>query len=184
MRTLFVESELTYTGEQIGSEWARRHFDLEGDCIVAFVGPCDVAREHMVDLVDLRAGASIVSRSMLHFVIEHFDRELETAVWRQRLFAEIVRTELRETGGPDATRNGDDLYDGPAKLTVSVATRTPLSTKIHFGINVDATGAPVEAKGLSDYGIAASPFADVVLERYAAEVESVRFARDNVRDAP
>ena len=151
MHTFFVPDAVDYDGAQIRSLWAYREFGLLGDSIVAFVGVCDVKPELMVDIEDLRAGERIFSRKMLHFIVEHFDANLEAAVLRQRVLAGLVmETILRARPGLAATlrREGDDLYDADAKLSVSIATATPVSTKIHFGINVDAEGAPVKAAGL------------------------------------
>ena len=184
MKTLFCEKEILYDGSQIHSLWAYREFGLLGDGIVAFAGGCDVSPEYMVDLEDLRAGDAIFSRKMLHFIVEHFDSSLELAILRQRLLAAILLERIRHKDTAACAgiiRKGDDLYDGDAKLSVSIATINPVSTKIHFGINIDAEGAPVKAGGLNDYGIDAEPFAEAVMLDYKEEMRSAREVRCRVR---
>jgi len=52
-------------------------------------------------------------------------------------------------------RRGDDIYVNGRKLSISIATVSPVSVKIHIGINVEAKGIPkgVDAIGLKELGI-------------------------------
>ena len=118
---------------------------------------------------------------MLHFILEDFSSDLEGAVWRQRLLTAIALDLLHEAGEKRVHRDGDDLWDGSAKLSVSIATVTPVSTKIHFGINVLSKETPVKTKGLADYGIPTAPFAKALLKAYAREWTEVQDARFKVR---
>ncbi len=181
MKTHLAAGRIDYDGTQIHSLWAYRTFGIQGDSIVAFQGACDVAPERMVDLEDVRAGARIAGEAMLHFIVEHFDRDLEKAVLRQRLLAALVRDAL----GGDVRREGDDLFLGPGKLSISIATLTPVSSKIHFGINVRrAEGVGVETRALADLGAEPEALARRILERYAAEQAGVLDARTRVRGVP
>jgi len=184
MVTHFVEQATKYDGQQLKSHWAYRTFGLEGDSIVAFIGECEVAGEALVDLEDARAGEKILARSMLHFIVEHFDPELERAILRQRLLVALVAEALRERGAGEFIRRGDDLYHGDRKLTVSVATISPVSALIHLGINVDPEGATVPAVGLRELGVDATSFAKEVMRNYQTEMASVQRARTKVRPVP
>ncbi len=176
-----AEGRIDYDGTQIHSLWAYRSFGVQGDSIVSFQGGCEIPFANMVDLEDVRARSRIASPLMLHFIVEHFDLDLEKAVLRQRLLASIAGERL----GKEVRRDGDDLYLGPGKLSISIATLTPVSSKIHFGINVErATDVGVETRALRDLGVEPGPFARSVTERYAAEMEGVRDARTRVRGVP
>ena len=181
MKTRWVDRRIDYDGTQIHSLWAYRTFGLQGDSIVAFQGGCEVPFEHMVDLEDVRARSRIASPLMLHFIVEYAGLDLEKAVLRQRLLAAIVRDEL----GSGVRRDGDDLFLGKGKLSISIATLTPVSSKIHFGINVErARDVGVETRSLSDLGVKPVPFAKKVLGRYGAEEAGVLDARTRVRGVP
>ena len=181
MKTRFVEERVDYDGTQIRSLWAYRTLGLQGDSLVAFVGACDVPLDHMVDLEDVRARSRIAGPRMLHFIAEHFDRDLEKAVLRQRLLAILVKEALPA----DVRREGDDLFSGPGKLSVSIATLTPVSSKFHFGINVErATDVGVETRALRDLGVDPRALADAVLARYDAEMDGILDARTRVRGVP
>jgi hypothetical protein len=179
----FVEKEIAYTGEQLRSHWAYRSFDLLGDSAVAFVGPCDVRPEFMKDVEDLKAAARIYSEEMLHFIVEHFGCGLDEAVLRQRLLMAIMAENLnrRELKGGLVTRSGSDLYDGKFKLTVSIASVSPVSALIHAGINISSRNTPVPTRGLADYGIEPRAFAEEVLAGYSAEYDGLLRARCKVR---
>ena len=167
MKTAFLEHPLLYDGTQIQSLWAYRSFGIQGDSIVAFLGGCDIPFEHMVDQEDVRGRKRIWSPLMLHFIVEQFDLDLERAVLRQRLLAAQVREEFESVTGRRLARVGDDLFDGKKKLSISVATVTPVSSKTHFGINVEkAEGLDVETEGLKTYGVDARPFGARVLARF------------------
>ena len=183
LRTLFVPDEMQYTGEQLRSLWAFERFDLLGDSAVAFIGSCDVQPRHMKDAEDLKASARIYSERMLHFIVEHFDADLDRAVLRQRLLVALMAENLnRRLGGELPVRRvGADLYDGTYKLTVSIASVSPVSALIHAGVNISSRNTPVPARGLHDYGVDAREFAEEILAAYAQECASARRSRCKVR---
>ena len=182
LKTMFLSEGMTYTGEQLRSHWAYRNFDLLGDSAVAFIGPCDVRAEYMKDVEDLKASARITSEKMLHFIVEHFDTDLERAVLRQRLLIACMAENLnRHRGDARVRRNGSDLYDGEHKLTVSIAGVSPVSALIHAGINISSRNTPVPARGLDDYRIDPREFAEEVLAAYAKEHASAYRDRCKVR---
>lgn len=181
----FLAEPIDYDGTAIRSLWAYRTRGLQGDSAVAFVGGCDIPFDHMVDLEDVRGSKRIWSPKMLHFIVEHFDVDLEKAVLRQRLLAVLVREEFERLSGRRIERRGDDLFDGAKKLSISIATVTPVSSKIHFGINVvRADGLDVPTEGLEAYGVDPRALAEAVLKRYEGETASVLDARTRARGVP
>jgi hypothetical protein len=185
VRTHLAEGEIAYHGPELSSHFAYKRFDVLGDSCVAFIGPCDVPTENLADLADRKQGERIYSRRMLHFLIEHFDeRDLEKGVLRQRLFTAIVQQALVARGAAGVTRSGDDLYVGDAKLSVSIAALSGVSSVIHFGINVESAGTPVKTLGLADLAIEERAFARAVLDAYAAEQASIDEARCKTRAVP
>jgi hypothetical protein len=136
MECIIIDKRIDYDGSQISSLWAYNLADVQADSIIGFRGACDVKAEHMIDLEDKKQGDIIFSTDMLHFIIEHFDStDLKLVYARQRLFTSIVR-EVLSCGYSDIRRNGDDLFIGDKKLTISIASTSAVSQKIHFGINV------------------------------------------------
>jgi len=182
MHGLFVDGFILYDGSQLASLWAYKNFRLQGDSIIAFLGPCDVQIEEMVDQEDVLDGAFIYSENMVHFIIEHFDMDLEKAITRQRLFVAILRDVLLELGAPgEIRREGDDLYLSDRKASVSIATLSPVSSLIHTAINISSNNTPVKTIGLTDLAIAPETLARRVLEQYRNEIGSIKMARCKVR---
>ena len=70
MKAQFLDSVEKYDGSQLVSLHNYLQHKLLGDSIVAWVGPCDVSIEHMVDGEDLLQNAEIRGSKMLHFLIE------------------------------------------------------------------------------------------------------------------
>ena len=159
---------------------------IQGNSIVAFVGKCSISNDHMIDGEDLLAGETIAGDKMVHFIIERFETQLFGAVALQRLMASIVMDICREHVGDNDVaaqfrRSGDDIYFGPGKLSISIATLTPMSALIHFAVNVTNEGTPVQTAALEDIAFPAEIFAKKVLAKFAAEVESIEVATVKVR---
>ena len=173
--TRFINEETAYT--ELYAHYAYRNFGIRGDSIVAFVGPCEVARDKLIDLDDRFADARIEAAAMLHFVVEHFGITLRDIVTRQRLLI-MLATEMIKRRSPqsDIVRKGDDLYVGSGKLSVSIATVSPVSGLIHLGMNVDGTGAPVEVAELTSIGIKPGMFAPAIMKAYARELDEINGA--------
>lgn len=177
MKARFIKEEIAYTGEQLQSHFAYRQYGILGDCIIGFRGPCDVKISYMIDIEDKRAGNKIYSEDMLHFIVEHHDTDLEKSVLRQWLLAMIVKEMINTVKEKSIiARSGSDLFDQDAKVSVSVATVTPVSSVIHFGINIASTNTPVKTKGLADYGIEPVAFANDVMAHYVKEYAAVNKA--------
>lgn len=175
-----------YDGTQLRSLFAYLRFGLLGDSIVSWQGACSVSPEHMVDGEDLRQGAIIAGDHMLHWLVEIFGLELTGGVALQRLLASLLIDELRKFSPLPALtdglrREGDDIYLEHKKLSISIATSSPVSTLIHFAVNVDNRGTPVPTLALADLGVSAEALARSVNARFAAEFESIRAATQKVR---
>jgi hypothetical protein len=78
-------------------------------------------------------------------------------------------------------RDGDDLWVGDGKLSISIATASPVSSLIHFAVNATPGGAPVRTATLQQLGVEPAAFARAVLARVAAEQDSITVARAKVR---
>ncbi len=182
MKTRLLPDEITYTGAQLRSRWVAENAGLDGDAAVAFLGPCDIDPQHMVDTADLDKGARISSPRMVHILVEHPGLDLGHITARQRLLMAIAGEIInRLLGEPLVERKGDDLYLRDRKLSVSVATTSPRSGLIHSGFNVRGEGAPVAAIGLEELGVAPHEFAEKLLAAYQQEIESAAEAASKVK---
>ena len=181
MKTLFLEKELRYDGSQLCDHFAYRNFGLLGDSAVAFMGECEVKLDAMVDLEDVRQSAPIYSEKMLHFIIESFQLDLKGGVLLQRLFAAQILESLRKRGVLNLRRSGDDLYLGDKKFSVSIATRSTLSTLLHVGLNISSHKTPVATVGLNDLGIEAKAFGEECLQQLSQEYQNILEATYKVR---
>ena len=183
MRFRFIKEEIHYTGEQLHSLYTYDTFGEAGDSIIAFIGPYDVSLREIVDLEDLKTSKRLVSPKMLHFIAEHFDIDLEKAILRQYLLTMIIKELLNEKmSNLKVTRNGTDLIENDAKLAVSTATASPVSSMVYVGVNiVNQADSPVKTKGLADYKIEPTAFASEVMDRYTKEIDKVAQARCRIR---
>ena len=182
---------ITYDGTQLRSLYSYTVHDVQGDSILAFRGPCRVGVEDLVDVEDRKNRAEIRSEEMAHFIVELFGCDLERAVVLQRLFLCVVKDVIEELK-PELfiARKGDDLYieveaeegeEENRKLTVSVATVSPVSALIHLGVNISSENTPVPTLGLDDLEIPVDDFILKVLQGFINEMKGIEQARCKVR---
>jgi hypothetical protein len=182
LKTAIADSRIDYSGRELRSRWIAERFGLEGDAMVAFRGACKVEGADLVDLEDFELGNTVAGEDMLHFIVEIFGPGLLGITLGQRLLCSIVREVANSAiEGAPVKRKGDDLFVGKGKLSVSVATVSPISGLIHLGINIGRKGVPVEAACLCDLGIDHRWFAAQVIARFAEEVDSCVRASFKVR---
>jgi hypothetical protein len=177
--------EFPYTGRELRAGWIGGKTTIaDGDAAVAWVGPCRVETEDLVDQDDAGAGSFIEAARMAHVIVEHPACTLRSAVLRQRLLVCILG-EVLGGQGVDCERDGDDLYVGGRKLTVSIAAPARGGAcLIHLGVNVDPSGAPVPAVGLEELGVEPYGLLTTVLGRYRAELVQAAHAEKKVREVP
>ncbi|MDR0900368.1 MAG: DUF366 family protein [Methanobrevibacter sp.] len=147
-----LEESLNYDGSQIEASWAFREYGIKGSAIITWIGPMNIIPDNLKDFEDI--GLEIKSDKMAHFIIEHFDEQpanLRIAYLRQRILVMILKEELDKLS-IKSIRKGDDLFINSRKLTVSIATASLSSMKIHLGINITSDGTPddVDTIGLSE----------------------------------
>lgn len=168
MEQLIVRERLDYTGSELTPHFIYRKFGVLGDAIIAFQGEASV-RENLVDLEDSRTDSFIYSPLMLSFLIEHFGMPLKEACARQRLLMAIIMEELPQ----GVSRIGDDLFFREGKLSVSIATVSPVSALIHSGLNIRAEGCPVKVSCLEEMNVEPLDLAQRVLNRYVDEHQGI-----------
>jgi hypothetical protein len=194
IETQWIDERLPYTGPELRPHFLLERWKLRGSAVGAFVGPCEVKTEHLVDWEDRLENDFIRSKLMLHFLGEFFGISLSEGVLYQRLFMAIAAQEIAKLTGKVVTRSGDDLFwddgEGDRKLSVSIVTASAVSRLLHVGINLDATGAPVRAAGVFDLGIGSDSaqgmvdvrvLAERILDSFRSELEGVEWACAKVR---
>jgi hypothetical protein len=178
----YSDKKLTYTGKELSSLFIFHKFNLQGDALVSFQGECDVKLPEMVDQQDVKANAPIYSPLMLHFLGEFFGDDLKCAVTRQRLLMATI-LEILQNSAPRIPwkRTGDDIYVKEKKVSVSIATASPVSTLLHTGLNIISKNTPVPAFGLNDAELNPEKMALEILERFQKEMEEIELARCKVK---
>ena len=184
MKVVLLEQTQTYDGQQLATAFLDRHAPGEADAMVLFAGQADVPREHLVDLEDAEAGAVIWSPLMAHVLVEHRGLALGEAVLRQRLLVRLAADWIASRAGVPVAVRGNDLFVRDGKLSVSVATRSPRGSLMHFGVNIDTEGTPVRAAGLRDLRLRPREFLLALAKLYGDELASVAHAAAKVRPVP
>lgn len=141
-----LEQAMIYDGSQIEPLWAFNKYRIKDSSIVTWIGPMNIDDSKILDFEDV--GIEIKADKMVHFIIEHFDcqpPDMRMSYHRQRILVMIAKEVLAEHN-ISSYRRGDDIYINGYKLTVSIATCSKSSLKIHFGINVISKGTPEDVK--------------------------------------
>ena len=182
MHISYFNKLLAYTGKELRSLFIYHQFNLQGNALVAFSGPCKVTLADLVDQEDVKRNAPIFSKLMLHFLGEFFGDDLEKTILRQRLLMACIFESLMAKAPQFSwVRDGDDIFMEKKKVSVSIATASPVSTLIHAGLNIETKGTPLPTFGLKEAKIEPAPLAALVLERFKSEMSGVWLARCKVR---
>lgn len=186
MKSSFIAKKFAYDGSQLRSLFAYLDHGVLGPSIISWVGACSIPFDHMVDGEDLLEKAVIQSDEMLHFIIEVFDRDLFSGVALQRLFASIAKDYVQAQGkglllDKAVRRDGDDIYLDSKKLSISIATKSPVSVMIHFAMNVTNKGTPVETLSLQDLELDPAQTAKDLMDLFSREFNSITVATQKVR---
>ena len=152
MQYLKWKDDNEYDGSQINPSWAFQEFKVKDSTIVSWIGPMNILGDNLIDYEDV--GLDIKGDKMLHFIVEHFDEQpgnLKLAYHRQRMLVMITRDKLLDYG-IKTTQDGDDIFINDRKLSVSIATASISSMKIHFALNITTKGTPsdVNTSALDD----------------------------------
>lgn len=148
-----VDEIFEYDGSQINPSWAFQEFGIYGSSIVTWIGPVNITPDNLKDFADV--GLEIKSSNMVNFICEFFDQQptnMRIVYLRQRLLVMIFREILTEYGVV-TTREGDDIFVGGAKLSISIASVSLSSAKIHFALNLEDRGTPDDVKTIGLYDI-------------------------------
>jgi len=186
MKHLKLNNETCYDGSQIEPYWTFKTFGLKDSSIVSWIGPMEIQPDHLIDFEDV--GIEIKGNNMLHFIIEHFDAQpanLNLCYHRQRIFVLIIKDILNDFGMV-TSRDGDDLFFEKkdhkiGKLSVSIATCSISSMKIHFALNLTENGTPdnVDTAALLEAGVDigmdhVNEIAETACETYIKEISSIK----------
>ena len=147
-----IDEIFEYDGSQIDPSWAFQEFGIYGSSIISWIGPVNITPDNLKDFADV--GLEIKSNYMVNFICEFFDQQppnMRIAYLRQRLLVMIFREILTEKGIP-TKREGDDIFVNDRKLSISIASISLSSAKIHFALNLKDEGTPddVDTIGLYD----------------------------------
>ncbi|MCC7553648.1 MAG: DUF366 family protein [Methanobacteriaceae archaeon] len=145
-----INESFEYDGSQINPFWAFESLNIKGSSIISWIGSMNIKNDNLKDFEDI--GLDIKSNKMVHFIVEFFDVQpanIEIAYLRQRLLVMIFGEELYKNN-ISFTREGDDIYINGDKLSVSIASASVSSMKIHFALNLYSEGTPddIETIGL------------------------------------
>ena len=148
-----VDEIFEYDGSQINPSWAFQEFGIYGSSIITWIGPVNIAPDNLKDFADV--GLEIKSNYMVNFICEFFDQQpanMRVAYLRQRLLVMIFREILTEYG-IRTEREGDDIFVDGGKLSISIASISLSSSKIHFALNLEDKGTPDDVKTIGLYDI-------------------------------
>lgn len=163
-----LDGNIDYDGSQLSPHWIYRKTGIMGDAAVSFAGACNIPEKNMADLEDVLAHNEIRSSKMLHFIVEIFGRDSIFGPALQSVFMSEIQNELL-IHGAKVIKTGDDLFVGDGKLSIAIATVSPVSVLMHMALNISNQGTPVKTSSLEDLNVDHVKLAEAVLKRFRDE---------------
>ena len=77
-------------------------------------------------------------------------------------------------------RSGDDLYYKDQKLSISIATVSPVSAMIHFALNLNNEGTPVKTLSFEDLKVPPETFLETFSREFIKEITTMEEATKKV----
>ena len=171
MNYIVVQEPFEMTIDVMKPHWALLEYDLKGDSIVVSRGMLRIEHKYLIDLMDRKRGITLPDGEMLHFIIEHFGDDLEKGILRQSILIGIACNKIsHRIKGKRILRWGDDIFDEDRRITLTSATITLVSSKIHLGICIrsdENTGFV----GTEELGIDADELGEVICNQYMADMK-------------
>ena len=180
-----INEKFEYDGSQIDSLWAFREYGIYGSSIITWLGPVNITSDNLKDCADV--GLEIKSDCMVNFICEFFDQQpanIRIAYLRQRILVMIFKEVLSEFG-VNTRRNGDDIYVGDCKLSISIASVSLSSAKIHFAFNLTDEGTPSDVRTIGLFDIVGEnnkkifnennliKFIETIVYRFIEEIKTI-----------
>lgn len=180
-----IDEIFEYDGSQIDPSWAFREYGIYGSSIITWLGPVNITPDNLKDFADV--GLEIKSDMMVNFICEFFDQQpvnMRVIYLRQRLLVMIFREILHEFG-VKTSRSGDDIYVDNRKLSISIASVSLSSSKIHFAFNLKDEGTPEDVSTIGLFDIEDDnnnkifnddnliSLVETIVERFIDEIESI-----------
>ncbi|MCK5706117.1 MAG: DUF366 family protein [Candidatus Aureabacteria bacterium] len=184
IESIIIKKDFLYDGSQLSTNWTSLQTE-NPNSIICFFGPCDVKKEFMVDLEDLKNNCLIRSDNMVHFIIKIKGFLFPHIIFTQRLFISIIKEVIFELLSINLKRVGDDLYLDGKKLNISVATTSTDKTYglIHTAVNITSSGTPddINTISLDEIDILPDLFRDKVLEKFKIEWNDIFYSSKKVK---
>ncbi len=178
-----------YTGMELRPLFNYNVTKIKGDSAIMFISGMNVPTSHMVDMEDVIADDFIYSPLAVNIICEIFNIGIETAVLYQRLLMRCLFDSLQPYI-PLLILSGDDLFVADdsimKKLSVSIATVSPVSGLIHCGLNIKQPAISIPTVGLEEL-LETNDLKEIVhviegaLRTFKHEVESIKSAAVKVR---
>lgn len=172
-----IDKIFEYDGSQINPSWAFNEFGIYESSIITWIGPVNIMPDNLKDFADV--GLEIKSNKMVNFICEFFDCQpanMRIAYLRQRLLVMIFREILFEKG-INTKRVGDDIYFNDRKLSISIASVSLSSMKIHFAFNLEDKGTPddIDTIGILDIDseINLNELIEEIVNRFMDEIQTI-----------
>lgn len=187
MNIYFHPIELDYTGDQLRSLFTYELSGKPGNNIIAFIGKMNL-KEKMIDMEDILENDYIYSPLALNFIVEIFHINLETTILYQRLLMQCITDVLKTYPifWNNVIREGDDIFyieeGGKYKMSVSIATVSPISGLIHVGINMKVDDKiPVKAYGIGTDDFFIKDFVKTLFNSFIEEYTGIQCASVKVK---
>lgn len=167
MKSIFIESPITFSGEQLQPNWVSDTTGTEEDVIVAFIGPSQlILNENDTSFLDNKD--LFVHPNMLHFVASHSHTTYKEMILYQRLFLAAAIQHLPDQVDCKAL----NLYYQNRQLTITHIQVNPNAAIFHVGFFIDPEKTP-PVQGLTDFGLVPTPYAVTVMQAYSKEANLI-----------
>ena len=169
MKSYFIDKTISFSDTQLKSGWAKRHFKIEGNSCVSFLGPFKsyfLYQKYKENNIRL----PYFFENMLHFVIEQKKTSLKEIEYSKRLFV----SKLCEHLGEGFKRLDDLIYYFEDQVCITKTLCNQRASLFHIGFFISIENSKMPIIGLDHFDISPKDFAFTMMQQYCDEENAIK----------
>lgn len=167
MKSIFVESTLTFNKDLLHPNWIQENFQLKEDAIISFIGPTQLILSDK-DQVIFSNKNFFFKPKMLHFIIRHNHTSYKEIILHQRLFIHLINQQL-----PIQTQSQAlNIYYQKKQVSITHIQINEPTALFHIGLFIESESSP-PLQGLNQLDINTKSFSASIMQSYTQEMNLI-----------
>ena len=164
MKSIYLESQITFNGQQLEQNWIQETTNSNDDVMIAFEGPTKLILNDTPHTI-LENADVFLNPKMLHFIVQHSNTTYKELFLHQRLLINILNQNLP----PHTHHKALNIYYKEKQLSITHLQVNDNASIFHVGLFLKSEKKP-PIQGLEKFKFDIKPFAAAIMQTYVREI--------------